>query len=139
MDTIPLLNDGRLSAKKLYSRQFMIEPQADFLSFIQERFSELEFERADKMGRGFENGRSQADFERLRDEHVLIRNYNYTKNSKKSSQRLRALNRDKKNQVLDILEIAEPDLNVPQEIYYSRFKPNYPKKPMTKFELVQNK
>lgn len=67
MDTIPLLNDGRLSAKEMYSRKFMKETQSDLLSFMQERFPELEFERADKIGRGFENGHSQADFERLKD------------------------------------------------------------------------
>lgn len=121
MDTIPLLADGRLSAKELYSRQFMKETQADLLSFMQERFPELEFERADKIGRGFENGRSQAEFERLRDEQRSNQEL-YEEQQKELTEAERALNRDRKNQALDILEIAEPDLKVPQEIYYSRYK-----------------
>lgn len=121
MDTIPLLNDGRLSAKELYSRQFMKETQADLLSFMQERFPELEFDRADKMGRGFENGRSQADFERLKDEQRSNQEL-YEEQQKVLTEAQEAVNRDRKNQALDILEIAEPDLEVSRDIYYSRFK-----------------
>lgn len=121
MDTIPLLDDGRLSAKELYSRQFMKETQADLLSFMQERFPELEFERADKMGRGFENGRSQADFERLRDEQRSNQEL-YEEQQKELTEAERALNRDRKNQALDILEIAEPDLIVQRDTYDNQFR-----------------
>lgn len=121
MDTVPLLDDGRLSAKELYSRQFMKETQADLLLFMQERFPELEFERADKIGRGFENGRSQADFERLRDEK-RVNDEKYVKQQEEVTESRRDVNRDRKNQALDILEIAEPDLTVRQDIYDNQFR-----------------
>ena len=116
MDTIPLLNDGRLSAKEMYSRKFMKETQSDLLSFMQERFPELEFERADKIGRGFENGHSQADFERLKDKQHSNQEL-YKEQQKELEEAHKNLKLDKKNQVLDILEIAQPDLTVSQDIY----------------------
>jgi|GEM_PF-5476195 len=68
LDMIPFTEDGRLSAKEIYSRQFMKETQDQLLQHLQTEFPELGFERANKAGRGFDNGRSQADFERLTDE-----------------------------------------------------------------------
>lgn len=119
MDTIPLLNDGRLSAKEMYSRKFMKETQSDLLSFMQERFPELEFERADKIGRGFENGRSQADFERLKDKQRSNKEL-YEKQQKKLENAHKNLKLDKKDQVLDILEIVQPELKVTQDTYDQR-------------------
>lgn len=119
MDTIPLLNDGRLSAKEMYSRKFMKETQSDLLSFMQERFPELEFERADKIGRGFENGRSQADFERLKDKQRSNQEL-YKEQQKELEEAHKNLKLDKKDQVLDILEIVQPELKVTQDTYDQR-------------------
>lgn len=65
---VPLTNDGRLSAKERTSRKELQKMQNELLKFVQDRFSQHDFKRASEQERGFSNGKTQADFERLQEE-----------------------------------------------------------------------
>lgn len=65
---VPLTKDGRLSAKELTSRNNLRKIQKEFLEHLKERFPQYGFDRADEQGRGFANGQTQKDFERLQNE-----------------------------------------------------------------------
>lgn len=66
MDMIPLTEDGRLSAKDLYSKGTLQIVQNELLTHMQELYPEMDFKRADKTERGFANGKTQKDYERLK-------------------------------------------------------------------------
>jgi Plasmid recombination enzyme. len=121
MDTIPLTSDGRLSAKEMYSRVNLHSIQEELLVHMQKSYPELNFERADKVGRGFDNGRSQADFERLKDEQRNGQRL-YQEQSNELKEGRENLERDMKNWALDILENEEPKLSVTQDVYDSQFR-----------------
>lgn len=65
---VPLTSDGRLSAKDFTSRANLRGVQSDLLKAVQTEFPRYGFGRANELDRGFSNGRSQKDFERLKDE-----------------------------------------------------------------------
>lgn len=66
IDTIPLTEDGRLSAKELYSRGILQSVQNELLEHMQLEYPELDFKRASELERGFSNGKTQQDYERLK-------------------------------------------------------------------------
>lgn len=66
MDMIPLTEDGRLSAKDLYSKGALQIVQNELLTHMQDLYPEMDFKRADKTERGFANGKTQKDYERLK-------------------------------------------------------------------------
>lgn len=66
MDMIPLTEDGRLSAKDLYSKGTLQIVQNELLTHMQDLYPEMDFKRADKVERGFANGKTQKDYERLK-------------------------------------------------------------------------
>jgi hypothetical protein len=66
MDMMPLTEDGRLSAKDLYSKGTLQIVQNELLTHMQELYPEMDFKRADKAERGFANGKTQKDYERLK-------------------------------------------------------------------------
>lgn len=66
MDMIPLTEDGRLSAKDLYSKGTLQIVHNELLTHMQDLYPEMDFKRADKVERGFANGKTQKDYERLK-------------------------------------------------------------------------
>ncbi|MGO2290436.1 hypothetical protein BMS93_08745 [Leuconostoc pseudomesenteroides] len=66
MDMIPLTEDGRLSAKDLYSKGTLQIVQNELLAHMQDLYPEMDFKRADNAERGFANGKTQKDYERLK-------------------------------------------------------------------------
>lgn len=65
VDTVPMTEDGRLSARDVVTRQELRNVQSDMLQFMQEEYPELGFDRLNEDEREFENGKSQKDFEKL--------------------------------------------------------------------------
>lgn len=66
-DVLPLTEDGRLSARDVFSRRALIETQNDLLNHLQQSYPEVNFQRQDPNDRMFKNGQSQKDFEKLAD------------------------------------------------------------------------
>lgn len=65
LDMVPLTDDGRLSARDLYSKGNLQTVQNKLLKFMQAEYPEFGFERASEADRGFANGKTQKDFEKL--------------------------------------------------------------------------
>lgn len=65
LDMVPLTEDGRLSARDLYSKGNLQAVQKDLLKYMQAEYPEFGFERASEADRGFANGKTQKDFEKL--------------------------------------------------------------------------
>jgi len=112
LDTIPLTEDGRLSAKDIYNRTFMKETQTQLLSHLQEQYPELDFVRASEADRGFENGRSQADFERLRDEKRK-----QDEEHQEKEKTLKKTENELKQKMVDALEVLDPEFKVASSVY----------------------
>ncbi|KRN78111.1 MobV family relaxase [Weissella minor] len=112
LDTIPLTEDGRLSAKDIYNRTFMKETQTQLLTHLQEQYPELDFVRASEADRGFENGRSQADFERLRDEKRK-----QDEEHQEKEKTLKKTENELKQKMVDALEALEPEFKVAASVY----------------------
>lgn len=66
IDTLPLTKDGRLSAKDMYSRSVLQIVQNELLEHMQLEYPDLDFKRASELERGFSNGKTQKDYERLK-------------------------------------------------------------------------
>lgn len=108
MDMVPLTNDGRMSAKDMYSKTTLKIVQNELLSFMQTRFPEMNFERADESERGFKNGKTQKDYERLKT--VVDENKN----------NLKQIN-DFKKEMVTILAEVNPDETVSEELQKQKF------------------
>lgn len=103
MDMIPLTEDGRLSAKDLYSKGTLQIVQNELLVHMKELYPEMDFKRADKTDRGFANGKTQKDYERLK--AVVDDNKNH----------LQQINNFKK-EMITILAEVNPDETVSEEL-----------------------
>jgi len=112
LDSIPLTNDGRLSAKDMYNRTFMKETQTQLLEHLQEEYPELDFVRASETERGFKNGRSQADFERLKDEQDKLKRLEI-----EYEQQLSDVERETKQKLVETLTEIDPEYTVSKELY----------------------
>lgn len=108
MDMIPLTEDGRLSAKDLYSKGTLQIVQNELLTHMQELYPEMDFKRADKSERGFSNGKTQKDYERLK--AVVDDNKNY----------LQQIN-DFKKEMITVLAEVSPDETVSEELQKQKF------------------
>lgn len=68
-EVVPITKDGRLCAKDLVNKKTLREMQAAVLDSANEwaalTHNGVTFARADEVGRGFANGKSQKEFERL--------------------------------------------------------------------------
>ncbi|WP_419154370.1 MobV family relaxase [Weissella viridescens] len=115
LDTIPLTDDGRLSAKDIYNRTFMKETQSALLTHLQETYPGLDFVRASETARGFENGRSQADFERLKAEQDQLKHLEI-----QHEQKLAELQHETKEQLVETLAEINPEYTVSEELYYQK-------------------
>lgn len=108
MDMIPLTEDGRLSAKNLYSKGTLQIVQNELLAHMQELYPEMDFKRADKTERGFSNGKTQKDYERLK--AVVDENKN----------NLKQIN-DFKKEMITVLAEVSPDETVSEELQKQKF------------------
>jgi len=115
LDTIPLTDDGRLSAKDMYNRTFMKETQTQLLEHLQEEYPELDFVRASEAERGFKNGRSQVDFERLQNEQDKLKRLEI-----KHEQQLSTMEHTTKEQLVETLSELDPKYAVSEELYYQK-------------------
>ncbi|WP_349585143.1 plasmid recombination protein [Leuconostoc citreum] len=108
MDMIPLTEDSRLSAKDLYSKGTLQIVQNELLTYMQELYPEMDFKRADKAERGFANGKTQKDYERLK--AVVDDNKNY----------LQQIN-DFKKEMITVRAEVSPDETVSEELQKQKF------------------
>lgn len=65
LDMMPITEDGRLSAKDMYSRPTLQTVQRELLEYMQAKHPDMDFKRASEAERGFANGKTQKDFEKL--------------------------------------------------------------------------
>lgn len=108
MEMMPLTEDGRLSAKDLYSKGALQIVQNELLAHMQELYPEMNFKRADKTERGFENGKTQKDYERLKSL------------SDKNKEDLEQANTFKK-EMIKVLAEVNPDEIVSEELQKQKF------------------
>lgn len=66
-DVIPLTSDGRLSAKEVFGPRALKSTQDDLLEYLQDSYPQFKFGRLTKEERAFSNGKTQEEFEVLRD------------------------------------------------------------------------
>lgn len=59
--------DGKLQAKNIINREGLKSAQDDLLAHVQAKYPQYDFSRMSEDERGFSNGKSQEDFERLKD------------------------------------------------------------------------
>lgn len=69
---VPITEDGRLSAKDVLNRQALRDVQKDFLEHMQNEFPFADFQREGGNSRGFSNGKTQKDYERLSEAHSAL-------------------------------------------------------------------
>jgi len=60
-------SDGKLQAKNIINREGLKSAQEDLLVYVQGKYPEFNFKRMSESLRGFSNGKSQEDFEKLKD------------------------------------------------------------------------
>lgn len=59
--------DGKLQAKNIINREGLQSAQDELLEYVQSKYPQYDFTRMSEDERGFSNGKSQEDFERLKD------------------------------------------------------------------------